>query len=926
MSDTRFTHDGPAVLAAWLRERGAARPLIVCGPSRRGVDGYAAAVPSARLFDGARVHVPAEVVEEAGKLETDAVIAIGGGSAIGLGKALRLARPELPFSAVPTTYAGSEMTTMYGVTRGTDKQTGRDAKVRPDLVIYDVALARDMPIKLTAQSLLNAFAHVASTGEGFAAAGDVLHALEDLLQAPRSIHAREAAARAASACAQAFERGKPGAQHALAHLIGGATRLDHAAIHSILLPQFLAANPSPELEAACDRKDLDGYVHDLLRRAGAPWSFVALGAAPEAIEAALATRPELPAGIARDAIYGLRPSGRGGRIELAGAEALVLGPSPADAHRIVLVLHGRRSEAGTVAREFWEIVGQDRHTCVLGLRAPNHADHWDDVETSIRRVDAALDPLPHTKPITLAGFSQGAAIALEVAARRHGRDLAAVIGIAAPRMSKDPTPGSVEGLIVVLGAQHDDPVIKREWVEATAGWFTASGAKVIDTSEPGDKHDYTHRQRYLARMMILDRIDPLGPTGFGNSFEQQALENALPPRQNSPRLPRYGLYAEQLNGTGFTASRADNRRTWMYRVRPSSQRRPLTPLAHPYVTGTFDAPPVPDLCGFAPLAMSAGDFVDGLVTLMGAGDARLRRGFAFHRYSASRSMTNRAFYNGDGDTMLLPERGALELFTELGPLYVPPGKIAIIPRGMVWTVQLTEASRGYVAESFGRGFRLPERGPVGANGLADPRHFRAPAPWFEDRIEAGYRIVAKLGGHLHEATQDHSPFDVVAWHGNHVPFVYDLADFSPVGNTAFDHGDPSIFTVISAPLDEQGTHALDLVVFPARWDVAAHTFRPAFFHRNAVAEINGIIREKSHGAFQPGVVFVTPPTAPHGVAGRVVERIRHQDDKAADEPHFHAGSLWFQLETALSPSLTAWAQPVDDWAATWGSHRSHFET
>ena len=445
----------------------------------------------------------------------------------------------------------------------------------------------------------------------------------------------------------------------------------------------------------------------------------------------------------------------------------------------------------------------------------------------------------------------------------------------------------------------------------------SSTARATSTRSP--------RASACARELILGP-HPRGPAGFGATLELEALPDALPPHANSPRVAPYGLYPEQINGTGFTAARADNVRSWVYRVRPSSQRRALAPIAS-RVTGRFDAPPKVDLTGFAPLAHAGdGDFVDGLVTLLGAGDARLRRGYALHRYACNRSMNARALYDADGDLLILPEHGELELLTELGPLRVAPGAFAIVPRGIAFSVLVRGDARGYVAEPVGRHFKLPERGPIGANGRADPRHYRAPAPWYEDRLAPDFRVVAKLGGVLHEASQDHTPFDVVAWHGNYAPVVYDLADFSPVANAAFDHGDPSVYTVVSAPLDEQGAHTLDFVVFPSRWETTTGTFRPPFFHRNAVAEINGIVTEHGAGVFRPGCVFVTPPFTPHGVSGRQVERIRKLPDAVADAPAHHHGTLWFQFETALAPSAAPGVEPLDDWPATWGSHRSYFDT
>jgi homogentisate 1,2-dioxygenase len=396
----------------------------------------------------------------------------------------------------------------------------------------------------------------------------------------------------------------------------------------------------------------------------------------------------------------------------------------------------------------------------------------------------------------------------------------------------------------------------------------------------------------------------------------------LPPLQNSPRSAPYELYAEQLNATPFTTQRADNQRSWLYRARPAVQRRAFAPLDHASLAAAFDGAPAVDLTGFAPLPAPAGeaDFVDGLATVCGAGSPALRRGYAFHRYAASRSMEARAFYDADGELLILPELGTITLATELGHLDVSPGELALVPRGLVFSVLLHGGfARGYVAETFGGRFRLPERGLVGANGLADPRHFRAPPPWHEDRLAPGVKIVAKLGGRLAEATQDHSPFDVVAWHGTLAPYAYDLAAFSPVGNTRFDHGDPSIYTVLTSP-------DLDLIVFPPRIDATTNTFRPPFFHRNAVAEINGIVREQPHATspFQPGCCFLTPALTAHGVSRAAVERSRaHADDRAV---HLGGDSLWFQLESQLPPVLarTPLNQPLPEWAAVWSSHPSYF--
>jgi len=968
--------DGMSRLAERLSALGTRKVLVLAPPSRRHVEAVVAALHafSPTVFDGARVHVPAEVVEAAGRAlvesGADTVVAVGGGSAIGLGKALRLAH-AVRFAAIPSTYAGSEMTTMFGITRERDKQTGRDPRVRPDLVLYDVALTERMPIALTVQSLCNGLAHVASvasTGSldaaaqplAFAAAATVIRAIEDLLVAPMARRAREHALRGASACATALDRGQPGIQHKLAHAIGGATGVDHAALHAVLLPQFLAhlRATSPgvlaDLERAVGRVELDSHVHDLLVRAGAPVSLDALAIKPEAVRDLLVASDDAAAAIVRDAQHGLRPPGRGGRIDLGVAPlALLAGPHPRDARRIVLALHGRGAEAGTIVRRLREIAGHDPGVSIVGLRAPDGAERWYGVRygepgaghhpeaiAAIARVEMAITTLRRfgPTPLVLAGFSQGACLALEVAARHA----VAVAGVFAPcgarlgQAAEWPPPGGqlLADVPVVLGAADADPWIARADLDATAAWFRAAGAAVDVQDTQGDRHEITLVQRLRGRELLTGEPSRQGATGFGNALTSEAIAGAVPALQNTPRLDPHGLYAEQVNGTGFTAPRGENQRTWLYRVRPSAQRRAFSTFVQPRIAGTFDAAPEINLAGFAPLAVPTDDrdFIDGLTTVCGAGAARLRRGYAFHLYAANRSMERRAFYNADGDLLILPELGALTVMTELGALEVAPGHVAVIPRGIAFSVLLRDrAARGYVGEAFGRGFRLPDRGPIGANGLADARHFRAPAAWFEDRLAPGFEIVAKLGGHLHVATQDHSPFDVAGWHGNHVPFVYDLAAFSPSGNTRFDHGDPSVFTVLSAPLDEAGSHTLDLVTFPPRWDATTGTFRPPFFHRNVTAEINGIVREvpppgSPDSPFSPGCCFITPPLTAHGVSARAVEHSRSLDDAAADRPiQLGVDSLWFQLESALPPVLTAWgnAHKLPDWAATWGSHPSY---
>src|SRR5207247_4511832 len=340
-------------------------------------------------------------------------------------------------------------------------------------------------------------------------------------------------------------------------------------------------------------------------------------------------------------------------------------------------------------------------------------------------------------------------------------------------------------------------------------------------------------------------------SGFGNEFVSEALAGALPEGRNSPQRAPHDLYAERLAGTAFTAPRAENRRTWLYRRQPSVVTSGYQSYAQAWwTTGAAGGVVVPpDPLRWAPFEIPAEalDFVDGMRTVAANGAAHGQTGMAAHVYLASRSMARRAFVNADGEMLLVPQQGRLVLTTELGILEVAPGEIAVIPRAMAFSVALPDGpSRGYACENYGAHFRLPELGPIGSNGLANARDFLAPVAAFEDR-DGDFELVAKFAGGLWRARIDHSPLDVVAWHGNHVPYKYDLARFNTFNTVSFDHPDPSIFTVLTSPSDTPGTANVDFVIFPPRWLVAEHTFRPPWFHRNVMSEFMGII----HGVYDP---------------------------------------------------------------------------
>jgi homogentisate 1,2-dioxygenase len=427
------------------------------------------------------------------------------------------------------------------------------------------------------------------------------------------------------------------------------------------------------------------------------------------------------------------------------------------------------------------------------------------------------------------------------------------------------------------------------------------------------------------------RAAPHYQSGFGSEFASEALPGALPQGQNSPQRVAYGLYAEQFSGTAFTVPRHANRRSWLYRLRPALTHGAFRPLPQGLLrSAPFDEePPPPTPLRWDPLPLPAvpTDFIAGLVTLAGNGDVALQCGLGIHLYAANRSMEARYFYDADGELLIVPQQGALRLATEFGVLAVQPGEIALIPRGTRFQVALAEgAARGYIAENYGAALRLPELGPIGANGLANARDFLAPVAAFEDRAGA-FELVAKFAGRLWSAPIDHSPLDVVAWHGNHVPYKYDLARFNAVNSVSFDHPDPSIFTVLTSPSDTPGTANLDFVIFPPRWSVAEHTFRPPWFHRNAMSEfmglIHGVYDAKAEG-FAPGGASLHNCMSGHGPDAATFA----QASRATLAPRKIEATLAFMFESryVIRPTRFALQTPAlqPDYLECWQGLTKHF--
>ncbi len=360
-------------------------------------------------------------------------------------------------------------------------------------------------------------------------------------------------------------------------------------------------------------------------------------------------------------------------------------------------------------------------------------------------------------------------------------------------------------------------------------------------------------------------------SGFGNDVATEAVQGALPQGQNSPQKPPFGLYAEQINGSAFTMPRHTNKRSWMYRIRPSVVHRPYERISNGLIRSTpFDevvTPPNQLRWDPVPMPSSPTTFVEGIITMGGSGDVTTHTGSAIHVYAANTSMHDTFFYNADGEMLIVPQEGELVFLTEMGKVDVVPGEICVIPRGIKFRVEVSGNVRGYICENYGAPFRLPDLGPIGANGLAYPRDFLIPEAWFEDRT-GEFAVIAKFQGNLWRGVYDHSPLNVVAWHGNYAPYKYDLANFQCINTVTFDHPDPSIYTVLTSPTDTPGLANIDFVIFPPRWMVAEHTFRPPWFHRNFMNEFMGLIKgvydAKEGGGFVPGGASLHNCMSGHG--------------------------------------------------------------
>ncbi|MFO1115510.1 MAG: homogentisate 1,2-dioxygenase [Beijerinckiaceae bacterium] len=400
-------------------------------------------------------------------------------------------------------------------------------------------------------------------------------------------------------------------------------------------------------------------------------------------------------------------------------------------------------------------------------------------------------------------------------------------------------------------------------------------------------------------------------SGFRNQFETEALPGALPVGRNSPQRCAYGLYAEQLSGSPFTAPRAANERSWLYRIRPSVKhwgrfRKADIGLWRTAPAPEVEVPPAPMRWSPIPLPKESVSFLEGVRTITTAGDAGALAGMSASVYLVTRSMQDEVFYNADGELLFVPQEGAIRLATEFGIIDAAPGEIAIVPRGVKFRVELIDGfARGYLCENYGGALTLPERGPIGANCLANPRDFLTPVAHYEQR-DAKTLLHVKWGGSLWTTELDHSPLDVVAWHGNYAPYKYDLRRFSPVGPLLFDHADPSIFTVMTSPSETPGTANIDFVCFPERWMVAEDTFRPPWYHMNCMSEFMGLIYglyDAKPEGFTPGGMSLHNTMLPHGPDRDAFEGASNAQLK----PHKLENTMAFMFETRFPQRVTAYA-------------------
>ncbi len=432
------------------------------------------------------------------------------------------------------------------------------------------------------------------------------------------------------------------------------------------------------------------------------------------------------------------------------------------------------------------------------------------------------------------------------------------------------------------------------------------------------------------------RIELAYLAGFGNQHSTEAEPGALPIGQNSPQKAPYSLYAEQLSGSSFLAPRHENLRSWLYRIRPSVVHGRYKEFCLPnFCCRPFDKSRLsPAQLRWDPLPEleSQCSFLESIVTIAGNGGEATVRGSAIHLYAFNQSMGNQFFTDSDGELLFVPQAGSLHIKTELGELLVSPWEIAVIPRGIKFQINPNSESditRGYILENFGPPLRLPYLGPIGSNGLANPRDFLAPQARYTDKT-GSYELVTKFEGKFFQSQMEHHPLDVVAWHGNYFPYKYDTRHFCVINSVSFDHPDPSIFTVLTSPSELPGVSNVDFVIFPPRWLVAENSFRPPYYHRNVMSEYMGLVqgiydaKQGGKGGFVPGGGSLHNCMSAHGPDADTFERASENQLT----PVKLENTLAFMFESSLVYMPTSFALDAaflqGNYQNCWTNLKSHF--
>ncbi|KAF7559492.1 hypothetical protein G7046_g4651 [Stylonectria norvegica] len=438
-------------------------------------------------------------------------------------------------------------------------------------------------------------------------------------------------------------------------------------------------------------------------------------------------------------------------------------------------------------------------------------------------------------------------------------------------------------------------------------------------------------------------------TGFGNRFASEGIPNVLPKGRNAPQKVKYDLYSEQLNGSSFVAPRQMIQHVWMYRIRPSVAHGAVAASnINPHIEACFskankDVEFTAAQEAWDPFTLlpkqdastvgTGADFIQGIRTIAGQGDPTLREGLAIHVYSANDHMVRKAFCNNDGDMLILPQHGRLNIQTELGWMMVRPGELAVIQAGIRFRVVLPDGPvRGYIQEIFGAHYDLPELGPVGSNGMALPQDFESPVASF-DVDNSPWEITYKLAGTLHSCRQKHTPFDVVAWHGNLVPYKYAIEKFVNMANVEKDQADPTIYCVLTAKSKIPDVSLTDFLVFTPKWLTTTDTFRPPYYHRNMSTEIMGLIYGKYGGSshvLEPGGLSYEASYMPHG---ETYETWEHATTRELKPERICEDTIAFMFHISVPMFLTKWAleakslheSPPDQWDALKAPFLDHLE-